>query len=187
MSLLSLRELIRAKLETEVSALAKVYTHGGRFDLEELKRYAVQAPCAVVGVLSVPSLEYDGGQCVAKVEWGCFVVASASVVSATGVKTSRDANALILTEALLGVITPLQRWGDTAAHAPESIKGANLYSGKLDNTGVALWAITWTQGYDVNSFDMTALDDFLLYQSTIQLSDDDAVPVAEDTVELEAS
>jgi hypothetical protein len=179
MSILSLRDTIKDTLATDINSLAKTYTHGGRFTEEELKRWAVQAPCAIVCATSVSDYTYEGGQCVAKVDWAIFILTK----DAPPVK--RDALALTLVEAVLGVVTPLQRWNDTSAHMPEGIKAPNLYSGKLDTTGIALWAVTWSQGYDINSFDASALDDFLTYTATTQLSDNEDVPKADDLVELE--
>ena len=181
MSILSLREAIRTTIETEVTTLEKVYTHGGRFDQEQLKRWAVQSPCVVVGVLNIPSVSSDSGQCVASVEWGAFIVASNTETM------KRDAHALVLLESVLGVVTPSQRWGDDLASMPDGVKASNLYSGKLDSTGVAIWAVTWTQGYDINKFDMAALDNFLTLNTSVEFSDDEDVPVTEDTTTLEAA
>ncbi len=182
MSLVSLRESIRCKLSDEVKDFAQVYTHGGRFDVEELKRWSVKAPCAVVGALGINSIDSEAGQPVALVEWGAFIVTKDTA------DLKRDVSALGLVEALLGIVTPLERWGDDAAHVPTAIKATNLYGGQLDKTGIALWMIGWTQGYDLNRFDLSTLDNFLTYNSTTSLADaaSDDTPSAEDTVSLTA-
>lgn len=178
MSILDLRETIKTTLKTLVEDFAQVDTHGGRFDEAEVQRWAKHAPCAVVGALSVPSVSDDSGQPVLRWQWGVFIVTKDERAR------PRDAVALALTEACLGIITPSQRWGDDRAQPPESIQAQNLYSGTLDKTGISLWAITWTQPYDLANFDVTTLPDFRRYRSTWALSDDEDVPRAEDAVDL---
>jgi hypothetical protein len=183
MSLVQLREDIKLKVKTECKGFADVDIHDGRFDEAELKRWAVRTPAVRIGILGIPEMSYDTGQLAAEVEWGAFIVTKDSAT------LKRGAAALVMVEALLGVVTPEQRWGDTAAHAPKDIKAANLYQGKLDQQGVAIWAVTWRQSYDVNVFDWTALDDFLTYQSTTSpehVASDDT-PVPSDTVTLDGA
>lgn len=179
MSLVTLREAIRSKLASEIQDVIGVHTHGGRFDADELARWTRIAPCAHVGILGIPTTELEGGQIVANVEWGAFIVTK----DKPGVK--RDEAALVLVEAFLNVIRPTQRWDDTNAHRPQNIKASNLYGGKLDSNGAAIWAITWSQSYDINAVDYSSLADFLTYHSTAKLSDDEDVPVGEDTVTLD--
>lgn len=181
MSLVTLRTAIRDTIDEEVEGLVNVDTHGGRFDLDEIKRWAKAAPCVVVGALGMPATEYEGGTTKATVEWGAFVVTRDTT------EKKRDELALVLVEAVLGVVTYRQRWGDDYAHKPESIKATNLYGGRLDATGLALWAITWTQGYDINAFDISTLDDFLIYQSTTtpEHAALETTPAPSDTVTLE--
>ena len=183
MSLITLREAIRVKLEEEVDGFAKVYTHGGRFDLDELKRWAKQTPCAVVGLLGIPSFEFDGTQVIGNCEWGAFIVTK----DASDLK--RDGSAVALVSAIAAVVTPLERWGDDAAHQITAIKASNLYGGKVDQSGIALWAVTWTQGYDINRFDITTLEDFTTYHSTTTPEEVALVtsPAPTDTVTLPAA
>ncbi len=183
MSLVELRQSIKDTIESEVEGFAEVYLHGGRFDEAELKRWAVKAPSAVVGMLGIPSMDYDTGQLAAKVEWGVFIITKDTV------DMKRDAAALVLVEALLGVVRPEQRWNDDAAHMPEQIKAQNLYHGTLDSKGVAIWAVTWTQSYDVNVFDWTKLDDFLTFNSVISVEDSelDDTPTSTDNVVLDGA
>lgn len=180
MSILAFRESIKTTVEGTLKTLAKVYTHGGRFDLDELKRWAVQAPCVVIAPLGIRAAYIEGGQSVADVQWGIFTVTRDLKT------TTRDAAALTLVEGVLSLVKSDQRWGSDDAHAVEDVRGENLFTGKLDAQGIAIWGISWKQGIDINVFDVNALDDFLLYESTIQLSDDEDVPTSIDDVTLEA-
>lgn len=180
MSLVTMRTAIQSTLSTNINKLAKVYTHGGRFDVDELKRWALQAPCAIVSALAVRDLHIESGQPVADLYWGCFIVTKDQVNS------PRDVEALLILELALSTISPLQRFGVTEAHAPHDIRADNLFAGKLDQSGVAIWAITWRQGYDINPFDLTNLDDFLRFRADIDLATADDSVDAQDSVDLPA-
>lgn len=181
MSLLSLRDDVQRTIAQAVSGFAQVDTHGGRFDMDEIKRWAKRTPCCVVGILSVNSSEFDGTQVVANVEFGAFVVTKDQK------DLKRDAAAIVMTDALFATVTPLQRFGaDEAVHAPTDMAAANLYNGKLDQEGIALWAFTWTQGYDIARFDLALLSDFLRYRSSIQISENPDTPTGDDAVDLPA-
>lgn len=184
MSLVTLREAVRRTLKEAATDAVDVKCHGGRFDGDEVKRWAVTAPCALVGILGMPAFEYEGGQLVAGVEWGVFIVTK----DKNGVK--RDEAALALLEQFLSVITPSQRWNDEATHAPENIRATSLYGSRVDTNGLAIWAITWSQKHDINAVDVSTLDDFLTYRSEINLTDDEDADDAElgiDTVTLEGA
>lgn len=175
MSILSLRDDMKDALAAGVSDFAAVYTHGGRFDLDELKRWAVKSPCALIGPLNISEVRMEGGQTVAAIDWGCYIVAKDTPTM------KRDAMALTLVGAALAVINPEQCWDDDDAHVPGLIKAQNLYGGKLDGNGVALWAITWTQALDINAFDASQLEDFLRYRENAD------VPTSEIAVDLPAT
>jgi hypothetical protein len=179
MSLLGLRTAVQTRLTAGVAGAVKVYVHGGRFTAEELKRYATQAPCLVVAVLDVLRDELQGSQTHVAVQLGCFIVARDKP------QQLRDAVALTLVEAVLAVVRPEETWDDPDASAPEKIRAANLFDGKLDAHGVALWAVTWEQPYDLNVFDPSALAAFTKYDVKYDLKGSlDATVEAEDTVTL---
>lgn len=180
MSLITLREAVATKLTENVSELAKVYTHGGRFDNEALGKYATHAPCAVVAILGMPDSYLEGGQLVGDFQWGCFIVAKDMA------RVKKDALALSLLEAVVRIIRPEETWGDADAHMIEKIRADNLFNGKMDATGVVIWAVTWRQKYDLNVFNPDTLDDFLTYNVKYDLEESaDSAYEAEDTVTLE--
>lgn len=182
MSLSDLRDAVESALDANVKPLAAVHVHGGQFGLAELRRYAIHAPCAVLSLRSIPAVEYEGGQVVASIEWAVYLIARDAV------NAKKDAIALSLVEAALGVITPEQRWGGEASHPPESIKAPNLYSGDLDKVGIAFWAITWTQKQDIQRVDVSELADFLRYRATttVEGAEQDDTPKMDSAVDLPA-
>jgi hypothetical protein len=181
MTLLELRDAIKKTIEKAVDPV-NVYTHGGRLDVAELQRYALKAPCVVVTLLGVPGTTLEGGEPVATLEFGAFIVAN----DRPGVR--RDALAISMLQQTLGVVRPDERWGDDEhVHIAEQIRAGNLFGGTTDQKGVAIWVVTWRQGYDINALDTGTLDDLLRINSTIEISEDEDVPTAEDQVTLEAA
>jgi len=179
MSLLKLREQMRVTLQNGVKDLREVKTHGGRFDEAQLRAWGAHAPCAIVAALSVPTLEKQGGQVVADVEWGVFVVTKDTL------SLKRDEAMLVLVPNVLAIVEPEQRWGNfEGAWCPENIKAMNLYGAKLDAMGVALWVVTWTQKQDINIINASDLADFLRVRGDFRLSEDPAVPTAGIQIDL---
>lgn len=179
MSLLLLRDSIKDALKEGVKDFAEVYTHGGRVDLEELKRYALKAPCAIVAPLGIRRGTEEGNTLVADVVWGCYLLAKDSKAML------RNDWALMLLELAMSVIKPSQRWGDDAAEMIKELRAENLFSGSLDQLAVSLWVVTWAQGYDFNRFDSDTLDDFLTYKADYNLAEADDDIDAQDSVTLE--
>lgn len=176
MSFLSLRDSICARLKERVKDFVAVTTHGGRFDSEDLRRYATQAPCAIVGLLAVPAAEVEGGQVVVDLQWGIFLLG----VDRKALR--RDAVALGLVELTLGVVRAEETWDDPEVHMPDRIRADNHFSKVCDEQGVSLWSVTWRQRYDLVTLDVDALDDFMLYLSETTPADAvlDDTPVATD-------
>ena len=78
-------------------------------------------------------------------------------------------------------------WGsDDVVEDPANIKAQNLYSGTIDKTGVAMWAITWIQKIRLGeTFDMGELDDFL--RAIGESVNDDGMTLIESQTELEGT
>lgn len=181
MSLLDLRERVRATLAEQITSFAEVRVHAGRFDLDETKRWAVKTPCASVAVLGVRSGEIEGTQVTVNVALGAFVFTS-------GIKgrVGHDDLALGLTSDVLRVVVSGQTWGDPSASASREVRAENLFSGKVDQQGVSLWAVLWLQPYDIDLADEATLDDFLRYRADWNLAPADAFVDAQDAVDLPA-
>lgn len=162
-----------------------VRTHRGRFTMEDLKIIAARPMSCLVSFLAVKRAELQSGEVRCRCLFGAFVV------TIDKPKVSRDSSALVITTRLLMLI-PGNLWG-LEISAPENIDAVNLYSGNLNEKGVALWAVTWEQPV---AFDVTALNDdetlgdflkfhadwdFVPVDGTYAASDDVTLPGPADT------
>ncbi|HYG91204.1 MAG TPA: hypothetical protein VD978_33675 [Azospirillum sp.] len=116
-------------------------TGPGRMTEAEIKSMAVKTPAVRVACLGLPKAEAVGDG-----EVDRDVAFAAYILTTDKPKLPRDTAALAMVEDLL-LRLPGQRWGKANVHAvAESAATAeNLYSSKLGNTGVTLWAVVWTQ------------------------------------------
>jgi phage gp37-like protein len=156
-----------------------VFEHGGRFDLEELKRISTKTPALAVSLLGVPRMTVEGGVAVADASWALFPVTTDAQV------TKRDASAIALVNVILSKL-PSQRWASTADGPPQSIEATNLYSSTLDRTGINLWLVRWRQTVSLPNVTFSNLDDFLRSYTTWDLEplDTPSTVDAEDRVTL---
>lgn len=176
MSITQTRAAIASTINTALPQLTNVYTHGGRFTLEDLKRIAVRAPTALVACLGIADVENEGGQNVAEVQWGVFVVTAGTS------QQGRDTEALTVVEAVANVVGG-NSWQDSSLSYPTSVRAENLYSPSLDAQGMALWAITWRQEIDLATTQVT--DQFETLYANYDLAPQDEVFEATDVIELE--
>lgn len=124
-------------LKGKFPALKACATHPGRFDLTEIKRVAIKAPAILVACLGVPKLDEAGTE-----EKDVELVMAAFVLTKDQKGLPRDVGALNIVEALLTHI-PMRKWGMTGLGPASKIAAENLYSGEIDRTGVALWAVSF--------------------------------------------
>jgi len=167
MSLTALRAAVVSSIASNISTFRAVQAHGGKFNVEELKRIAVQSPACLITMLGGPFTR-QGVQAVGAVQIVAFVVTGGTSA------TKRDEAALVLAEALAGLVAE-NKWDYEHAKAPERMALGNLYSGELDRAGVALWAVTWTQQADLAIFDPTTLDDLNQVHTQTDLAPRDGV------------
>ncbi len=181
MSLCDLREAVVTALHTAIPQLRTCETHGGRFDAAELRRLAPRSPAVLVATLALDDLRGEHGEYKADVAWAVFVVASDRPGQ------PRDAAALTVVDALARTI-PDNRWGLAESETvPTRLRAENLYSGDLDKSGVAIWAVSWRQrmvlGQELSAEDFAALDRFALCDIK-HAPGPDGSPVAADLVQL---
>ncbi|KMQ74004.1 phage protein Gp37 [Marinobacter subterrani] len=157
------RDAIVAAIAKALPELKDCQAHGGRFDLQELKRWSRRAPAVLVAAVQIPEAARNRVNQVT-VRWVAYVVAS----DAPGV--SRDVIALDYTEALLRCIKD-NRWGLDNTQRPENVAAENLYSGPADRQGIALWAVSWQQALTLRATDISDLADFAIYSATHQVGD----------------
>lgn len=123
----------------------KFHTHGGEFDdLAELERYAQKAPCVFVSILRTKvDTDYVGGETWATCTVGLFALAKNEPA------LKRDSGALALADNLMEWVAnkfPRPTWGLPATGKIEDIVSRNLYHPKLDDKGIAIWAVLFAQG-----------------------------------------
>jgi hypothetical protein len=153
-----------------------VRTHRGRFTLDDLKIVAARPMSVLVSCLAVKEAELQAGQVDCRCVWGAFIA------TADRSKMNRDSAALAILTILLMKI-PGNLWGLDIS-APERIEAANLYSGKTDEKGVVIWAVTWEQKITLELTDLSTIDDFLKFHGDWDLADPDGKYEATDDVSL---
>lgn len=152
MSWLTTRTAIVAAINTAIPALNTCQAHGGRFTLEDLRRYSLRSPAVLVSLLG-GTTRIEAGTTVTPRRWVVFVITRGES------DDKRDAQAIAIAQTVCGLI-PNNRWSDDNNHAPADVTDDNLYNVTLDKHGVALWAVSWEQGYDIEP-DSSSLDDFV--------------------------
>lgn len=179
MTLNEVREAIKSTLADDAALAAlkvDVRTHRGRFTFDDLQTVAARPLSVLVSCLAVKRAELQAGQVDCRCVWGAFVTA------ADKPQLGRDAAALaILTRLLLTI--PGNSWG-LELTAPEQIEAVNLYAGRTDEKGLAIWAITWEQVVELSLTDADSIDDFLHFHADWDLADPDEQYEATDDVIL---
>jgi hypothetical protein len=173
-SLVSLRDGALAAIQAALPPNVNLEAHGGRFDLEELKRMAAKAPCVRLAVLGVDDAQQTrSGEAELLARLGAFVVAKA----APGL--TRDRAALAIVDTILGVV-PGNRFSLDATQPAGDVRADNLYSGDVDQAGVAMWAVSWHQKVFEGGVDTSTLAVFQTLDAKYPLTDGTSTtPVAE--------
>ncbi|KAB1440351.1 phage protein Gp37 [Pseudodesulfovibrio senegalensis] len=180
MSLASLRDAVVAKIDQATSRKVHCASHGGRFDLHELKRISTKAPAVFVAVLGFSDLTESCGDYEAWVTWGAFVV------TRDRPGQPRDLAALSIVD-MLSLLIPGNTWDlKESISTAERTRADNLFSTVIDKAGMAMWAISWRQnmtlGQAMTESDLASLDPFATLSAKYPLAGD--APEAEDLVNL---
>lgn len=176
--MIAFRDAVVADLKTNVTGLKTCETHAGRFDLGELKRIALKSPAVLVSILGFGNAKDVGGELLTPLQMSAFVVTRDQP------SIARDSSVLAIVKAVSIRISE-NDWG-LNAQRPQAIKGQNLYSGKIDKKGVALWAITWRQEVNLgNELDEATLNAFVTLNIDHSLAPGTDEPAAIDDVTLE--
>ncbi|RXJ70790.1 hypothetical protein CS022_22475 [Veronia nyctiphanis] len=139
MRLLALRHAIIDTIKEALPELSAVDAHPGRFNLDELRRIATKLPAVRVAIMAFSKVvPIQTGERQLTVKLAAFVMTSDRR------KLPKDESALAIVEALLTLI-PGHRWTLSAVSGATDAKAENLFSGRVDKQGVAMWAITWQQ------------------------------------------
>ncbi len=120
--------------------------HGGEFDLAALENYSKQAPALVIALLGFDVAAEEGVQ--ADATWGMVALTKRTVEDPadfmageqwTSVIALADKGARAVKDAFLGCDAPV------TVSAPKNFKATNQYDLKIDDTGIAMWGMTWDQ------------------------------------------
>lgn len=144
---------------------AHVSEHGGEFDHpKELKAYVKQCPAVVIAVLHVEGMQ-QGGQPLARVSMGAFVL--------TVARKTRDEQALAIVESLLDYILryPSKNWGVEAGN-PQGVEAQNCYTREFDDQNAACWGVFWTQDVALVTSPTPVLNDFTEMHVDYEVQDD---------------
>jgi hypothetical protein len=151
MSLTAYRAAVVAGIKASVPAFREVEPHGGRFELDELKRMGAAAPAARVALLAVGPAQELTASVRATVRTAVFVITR----DAPG--TPRDVAALALTDAVLQALRG-NLWGLSNVERPQAMRADNLFGTRLAQTGLDLWAVSWEQRVHLGGLDAETLD-----------------------------
>ena len=124
--------LICGRVSAEIPDLRECVPHGGRFDLDQIKRFAAMAPSVRVALLGAGPAQDLGGP-----QWRhpAFVLASG---------LGRDAAAAAICQRILAIVSG-SRWDDPDLGPASGARADNLYSEGARSQGIALWAVSWEQ------------------------------------------
>ncbi len=179
----AVEDRVRELLPAGPDGVRTVTTHIGEFGPREVEEYAASSPAVILAPLGFPKVEQMGRVPNTTISYGAFILTKSMA------NDGRGDIALAIMEVLMEAL-PFETWGtETCASVPTDIDAGNLYTGKVDDMGVALWVIRWDQKLQL--IPGTAggnLADFLRLDATYNLdpgNDDPDDFDAPQTIELE--
>lgn len=131
--------------------LAQCEKAGGRISLETIEELGAATPAVLVSVLRLRDLTLLG-RLGAQYHLDCAAYCVAGALA----EESEDERAARMVELLIGsergILVSGRNWGraDCRAIAPETLDAVNLWTGTVDQQGLALWAVSWSQRIDTN-------------------------------------
>lgn len=146
MKILALRNAIIATTKILEPTFKTVEPHGGTFDVDELRRIVTVTPAALLAFVSARPVENANGVVLATIQWALYIVATDDIIN--GVNVGRDPAGITLLNNVLEFL-PFQKWG-TPADLPKNVGASNLFSGRLDQQGAAIFQITWDQRIELD-------------------------------------
>lgn len=178
--LIAYREAVENSFREQLPDAVHLFTHHGEFGEKEIKAYLVKAPCVILAPLGIPDMKVAGPNVLATIMYGAFVLTRSRP------ELPRGDAAMAIAE-VIATFLPYEGFG--LARRPSDVEAANLYSGTIDQMGMALWAIRWRQTIELAAKDdctYASLDDFLRLDAAYQLDavDDPDDFDAHQTIEL---
>ena len=121
--------------------VSDVDSHPGRFTEAELERMLLSNKAVRIAIETAPGLTINGqGIHQARLLMAAYIICGDS----GGV--DRHKSALEIVEHIIGLL-PYNRFDTTYLRSidPKTITAENLYSGEIDNRGIAMWGVSWEQ------------------------------------------
>jgi len=164
--------------EREINKVQTVERHIGKFDTpSDVKRWLSNRDGGVrIAALQVPQYETVGSRLIGHVNFVAYVFTTDQF------GYEKDTRAEVITGTIAGL---LLRKGalPTAYSKATSVRSDNLYSTKIDELGVSVWSVTWSQQWYLDELiDPTTLDEFLRFGLKGQIAD--GAPDIESVVDL---
>lgn len=146
MMLDTLLDAIAVELRGDLPALKTCEVHDGRWGDDELKRWSRNTPAVLIACLGVVKTDTPGERWTdADLQLAIYVMTEDRIEDRRKLPRGRAARNLV---AWLLLHLPRTRWGlpaDVSLGLPEQVRAANLYSGDVDEHGVAMWLVSWQQ------------------------------------------
>ena len=168
MSVVAVRESIINVLKAKLPKGTSVEPHGGRFDSpQEIKRFATKAPAVLVACVKLQLQNPGSARIIVPAGWAIFVLTRDIP------QVQRDQGALALAEAVVQQVNG-NSWGRGDLGEPYDIEARNLYSGSIDNLGIALWGVAFNQAVTSLSVDTSTLENFVTFHEDIDMAPADS-------------
>ncbi|WP_153448477.1 hypothetical protein [Vibrio algicola] len=145
--------------ERDIDKIQTVERHIGRFDKpEDVKRWLSNRDGSVrITALRVTEYENTAGSLFGKVNFVAYVFTTDQYGYAKDQRCEVVAGQLVQAIMQRGALP-------TARSNVEAVRSDNLYSGSIDQLGVAIWAVTWSQWWPMDEpLDPSSLDDFITF------------------------
>lgn len=178
MSVIDIRTAIAAGIKTKLPELRTCKGFHGRFDNQLVKQYFNAAPGVLVFSPAVASAKQQARQPICSWRWVAYAFASGPSAQ------KRHDMALLLGEALVGLIVN-EKWGVNGASQASDVRGESIYDDELDKDGLAVWAIAWTQPFDIELTAAANISNFLRAYTTFETPPES--PTIEGIVNLPAA
>lgn len=143
----------------DIDKIQSVERHIGRFDKpEDVKRWLSNRDGSVrITALRVTEYANTAGSLSGKVNFVAYVFTTDQYGYAKDQRCEVIAGQLVQAIMLRGALP-------TADSNVESVRSDNLYSGSIDELGIAIWSVTWSQWWPMDEpLDPSTLDDFITF------------------------
>lgn len=161
-----------------IDRVPSVERHIGQFNTpEEVTRWLSHKNGGVrIAALRARNVENVGGELLGNVDFVAYIFC------ADYYGYNRDQRAEVIAARVAQLMVAKGGLKSAAQRASRCMMD-NLYSGKIDDKGIAIWAVSWTQTWRLdNPLDVSTLDDFITLNSQTKLVD--GAPTGKDTVTL---